>query len=100
MEKVVQLQRRKEKGENPGSFGFSVAGGAGRRLPAVVFEIVPGGPADQSGKVRAVCTPVCGEACMPLFKIGDLVFPLCPVDCEILEICCILLCCEVSIVAG
>ena len=68
MEKVVQLQRGEKEGEHPGSFGFSVFGGAGTRLPAAVCEITPGGPADQSGEVRAVCTPVCGGACMPLFR--------------------------------
>lgn len=52
MEKVVQLQRVETEGGNPGSFGFSVFGGAGTRLPAAVCEITPGGPADQSGEVR------------------------------------------------
>ena len=52
------------EGENPGSFGFSVFGGAGTRLPATVCEVTRGGPADQSGEVRTSCTPVCGGPCL------------------------------------
>ena len=73
MEKVVQLQRGEREGENPGSFGFSVFGGAGARLPAAVCEVTPGGPADQSGQVRACVHTCCGESRMSLVKISMLV---------------------------
>ena len=48
--RVVELTRTNEKGGR-GTFGFSVSGGAGTKLPVVVWEVSPGLPADQSKEV-------------------------------------------------
>ena len=51
VEKVVSLERAKGTDDKPGSFGFSILGGAGTKLPAVVCEVDPHGPADLTEKV-------------------------------------------------
>lgn len=48
--RVVELTRTNEKG-GKGTFGFSVSGGAGTKLPVVVWEVTPGLPADLSKEV-------------------------------------------------
>jgi len=48
--RVVELTRTNEKGSK-GTFGFSVSGGAGTKLPVVVWEVTPGLPADLSKEV-------------------------------------------------
>ena len=48
MEKEVRLERKED------TFGFSVFGGAGTKLPPAVCEVTPGGPADLCRKVGVV----------------------------------------------
>ena len=51
-EKEVVLERTVTS-SGAGSFGFSILGGAGARLPAVVCEMDADGPAASSGQVSA-----------------------------------------------
>ena len=48
--RVVELTRTNEKG-GKGTFGFSVSGGTGTKLPVIVWEVTPGLPADLSKEV-------------------------------------------------
>lgn len=50
--RVVELTRTNEKGDK-GTFGFSVSGGAGTKLPVVVWEVSSGLPADLSKEVQS-----------------------------------------------
>ena len=47
----MQLERALAPEGHVGSFGFSILGGVGTKFPAVVCEVDPAGPADDSGKV-------------------------------------------------
>ena len=47
--KLVKLKKGSESG-----FGFSIIGGAGTKIPPIVYEIVPGSSADKSKKVSTV----------------------------------------------
>jgi len=51
VEAVVSLERAKGTDDKPGSFGVSILGGATTKLPAVVCEVDPQGPADLTEKV-------------------------------------------------
>ena len=46
LEKYVKLKRSGTCG-----FGFSIIGGAGSQIPPIVYDIIPGSPADVSKKV-------------------------------------------------
>ena len=49
----VELRRAPPKGQNQhGSFGFSIMGGAGYKLPAVICEMDETGPAALAGQVN------------------------------------------------
>ena len=49
--KEIVLQRAVNEDGSAGSFGFSIMGGAESRIPAVVCNMEPGGPAEVSGQV-------------------------------------------------
>ena len=54
MTEYKEIQLYRAPGKTPGtlgSFGFSIMGGASAKLPAVVCEMEPGGPAVESGNV-------------------------------------------------
>ena len=49
--KRVELERTTDQDGQLGSFGFSILGGFGTKLPACVCEVDPGGPADITNQV-------------------------------------------------
>lgn len=58
--KEVVLNRAVSETGQLGSFGFSIMGGAKAKIPCVVCNIEPRGPADASNKVRQqfIVTPI------------------------------------------
>lgn len=57
--KRVELERTTDPDGQPGSFGFSILGGYGTKLPACVCEVDPGGPADQTNQVHVYVGCTC-----------------------------------------
>lgn len=53
-EKIVHLKRTISLFDQRESFGFTVVGGKGTDVPAVVWSVERQGPADLSGKVNSL----------------------------------------------
>ena len=60
-EKVVNLERMYSPLDRTESFGFTVVGGKGTDVPAVVWRVEGYGSASLSGKVRTITTSYCNQ---------------------------------------